>query len=389
MRQAVRSKKSVMEVTRIFITHCHGDHILGLPSLLMQVGTYSMGDASHPAASQPVHIYGPPGLHHYLCTVLRVTEASMSREVVVHEMMLSQADAQRVDSLGASLRWRRPWRAYNHEGLSEQQSQSSSRRDFPNISKVQVFSSEQEGLWDLVDFAEGVKVQAGLILHRIPCFGFVITEAETSGRLQIDRCDELGVTDYADFVRLKSGSSVLGPDGRVILSADVCGPPIKGRKVTILGDTSNASLLTQAAKDSDVLVHECTFDMSKESNAKKSGHATPQVAVKAFRSFSAKRLVLNHIGTQYVPEGRERGERGFQSNPGSANAGTGSAMRTDSVILEQARDYMGPSSRAHVILARDFDTLKIPPGGFSADTETFLPSIPVRVNNKAPQRGRI
>lgn len=52
-RQFMRSKLSFMQVSKILLSHFHGDHFLGLPGLVM---TMSLNDRS-----TPLEIYGPVG----------------------------------------------------------------------------------------------------------------------------------------------------------------------------------------------------------------------------------------------------------------------------------------------------------------------------------------
>ena len=57
-RQMMRAKMSLHKATKIFISHLHGDHILGLPGLLQ---TMALMDRR-----RPLEIYGPKGLRRFL-----------------------------------------------------------------------------------------------------------------------------------------------------------------------------------------------------------------------------------------------------------------------------------------------------------------------------------
>ena len=383
-RQAVMSKKSLMETTKIFITHMHGDHILGLPSLLLQVGTYFMIGKQHEGDVHPIHIYGPPGLHHFLCTVLRMTETMMERRTVVHELMLRKEDVAR---MGDACMWKRNFREYNHEGFHASTAASSNSNNsnswFPSVIRKPIYS-DANGLWNLLDpdggegnsaggpSDAGVTVQAGLISHKVPCFGFVVKEGDISGRLLPEECDKRGV-GLEDLRQLKAGHSVVTTGGQVVNHADVCGPSVPGRKVTVLGDTDDPSLLTTAAQNCDVLVHECSFDDHKRHNALRSGHSTPSMAISVARSFGAKRVILNHIGSQYLPmntwqaSGASGSGGGSAGNIGGAGAGGGLTgdEGTDHLLEEQAKEAFGLRGR-HLHVARDFDTVRVPVGGYSA-----------------------
>jgi len=60
-RQMMQAKVSFHRKMKVFITHLHGDHVLGLPGLLQ---TMALMDRK-----EPVQIYGPPGLTDFLvCT---------------------------------------------------------------------------------------------------------------------------------------------------------------------------------------------------------------------------------------------------------------------------------------------------------------------------------
>lgn len=52
-RQLIRTKTSYMKVRRIFVTHLHGDHLLGLPGLIQTL--------SFSGRSEPLKIYAPQG----------------------------------------------------------------------------------------------------------------------------------------------------------------------------------------------------------------------------------------------------------------------------------------------------------------------------------------
>ena len=54
-RQMLHTKVSPMKISKIFITHYHGDHILGLPGLLQSLGLHGR--------EEKLTIYGPKGLN--------------------------------------------------------------------------------------------------------------------------------------------------------------------------------------------------------------------------------------------------------------------------------------------------------------------------------------
>lgn len=74
--QILRSDLRVSQITRIFITHMHGDHIYGLMGLLA-----SCGLAGNPSR---IDIYGPPKLEDYLKASGRYSQTHFSYPVKVH-----------------------------------------------------------------------------------------------------------------------------------------------------------------------------------------------------------------------------------------------------------------------------------------------------------------
>ena len=69
------------KITKIFLTHCHGDHSFGLPGLLCLMGT----DRDHD--SPPVEIYGPEGLRMWLRVAIRYSVSRVVPPYRVHELM--------------------------------------------------------------------------------------------------------------------------------------------------------------------------------------------------------------------------------------------------------------------------------------------------------------
>lgn len=74
--QILRSDVKISQITRIFVTHMHGDHIYGLMGLLA-----SCGLAGNPSR---IDIYGPPKLDEYLRAAGRYSQTHFSYPVKVH-----------------------------------------------------------------------------------------------------------------------------------------------------------------------------------------------------------------------------------------------------------------------------------------------------------------
>ena len=51
------------------------------------------------------------------------------------------------------------------------------------------------------------------------------------------------------------------------------------------------------------MIHESTTDDARRHDAAKRGHSTPYVAAQMALRCNARRLILNHIGSQFLPMG--------------------------------------------------------------------------------------
>lgn len=74
--QLLHSELKISQITRIFVTHLHGDHIFGLMGLL---ATYGL--AGNPTR---IDLYGPPGLNDYIKACQRYSFTHFSYPLKVH-----------------------------------------------------------------------------------------------------------------------------------------------------------------------------------------------------------------------------------------------------------------------------------------------------------------
>ncbi|WP_225446601.1 ribonuclease Z [Paenibacillus rhizovicinus] len=145
-------------------------------------------------------------------------------------------------------------------------------------------------------------VEAAELQHRLPSFGFRITERPLSGQLNLKRLAELGVPAGPLFGKLKRGEDVTLACGTTVTASDVVGKPHPGRVVTILGDTRPCENAVRLACNADLLVHEATFAGGLEEKAAAYGHSTFTQAAEIARDAGAKRLVVTHFSSRYDDE---------------------------------------------------------------------------------------
>lgn len=177
----------------------------------------------------------------------------------------------------------------------------------------------------------GVSVGAAPIAHRIDCVGYILVEANRREKFDMSKLTPI-IREHADEIKkmgFKAPQAILSKleqDRKPITFSTgvTLDPPklsIQGRKVMILGDTSDPTpMLALISKDPDqkidLLVHESTgtsvvdlhpsiisaSDTNEANVAQKMrdrGHSTSFMAGQFARQINAKRMVMNHVGGKF------------------------------------------------------------------------------------------
>lgn len=135
--------------------------------------------------------------------------------------------------------------------------------------------------------------------HGIPSYGYRIVEKNRSGTLLVEKLQEAGVPPGPLYRKIKNGEDVELSDGRILCSRDFRGEDIKGRIVTILGDTRFCKAAKELAEEADFLIHEATFAKEEETLAYEYYHSTTHQAAKTAGQAHVVQLCLTHISSRY------------------------------------------------------------------------------------------
>ncbi len=76
--QLQRARFSLQRITEIFISHLHGDHVLGLPGLLSSMVLLRR--------EKSLAIYGPPGIKAFVESTLELTHVQPEYEITIQEI---------------------------------------------------------------------------------------------------------------------------------------------------------------------------------------------------------------------------------------------------------------------------------------------------------------
>ena len=143
------------------------------------------------------------------------------------------------------------------------------------------------------------RVEAKLLEHRVPCFGYRIIEKDLPASLDFEKLKKDNIEIGTYYADLKQGKTVTLNDGRIINGKDYQGSIKKGKKLAILGDTIPCQASIDLAKDVDVLIHEATQEQVLEEKALERGHSTTVHAASIAKEAHAHRLIITHISPRY------------------------------------------------------------------------------------------
>ncbi len=240
-RQLRKARLNPNKITKILITHWHGDHVLGLPGLLQ---TLAFSDYN-----KTLNIYGPRGTEEFMKVILRTFAFQGKYRINVEEV-----------------------------GHSRVQSDSSKSQV-----KGKFFENEEFYL------------EAEKMTHGTPCnaYSFVIR-----GKLRIDK-KKLEKTKLKGAIirKLKEGKNVTY-NGKKYLAKNLTYEE-QGKKVSFVFDTSFNKNIVPFVKNSDLLVCESTFGVELEEQAERYKHLNVKKTAEIAKKSKSKKLVLTHISQRY------------------------------------------------------------------------------------------
>lgn len=162
---------------------------------------------------------------------------------------------------------------------------------------LNIIELEQDGL---VFEDNKFRVEAKLLAHRVPCFGYRIIEKDLPASLDIDKLKKDNIHIGSFYRDLKEGRTVTLEDGRIIHGKDYLETIRKGKKIAILGDTIPCQASIDLAQDVDLLIHEATQEQALEEKALERGHSTTVHAATIAKQAHARRLIITHISPRYT-----------------------------------------------------------------------------------------
>ncbi|MCF2906827.1 ribonuclease Z [Pseudoalteromonas sp. DL2-H2.2] len=139
--------------------------------------------------------------------------------------------------------------------------------------------------------------------HRVPSFGFKITEALIPRKLRIKQLQNEGIATGPHYNLLQKGQDVIYQGQR--LAADTYAfPSWRPRSVIVCGDNEKPSLLSSYCDDIDMLVHEATFthpDLMRVGTH--TGHSDAKRVAQFAQQYQIPALILTHFSVRYHGEG--------------------------------------------------------------------------------------
>jgi ribonuclease Z len=252
-RQLLLAGLASSAITRICITHFHGDHCLGLPGVLQRL---SLDQVAH-----PVGVWYPAAGQEFFDRLRRCALYNDTVDVRAHPV---------------------------HE------------QDLRQGRQVKPLSVVDPG-------PEPFTLVAARLDHRTETIGWRVVEPD-GRRMLPERLEAAGIAG-PDVGRLQREGSVTSPDGRVVTLEEMS-EPRPGQVFAFVMDTRLCDAAFALADGADLVVCESTFLARDADLAADYGHLTAAQAARVAAEAGARRLVLTHFSQRYPDDAEFAAEAG-------------------------------------------------------------------------------
>ena len=233
--QLRKYKLRFSKISRVFISHLHGDHFFGLIGLISTLGLLSR--------EKDLHIYGPKGIQEIIRLQLKLSKSWTSFQLFFHELESKESEL--------------------------------------------IFEDEK------------VEVYTIPLKHRVYTNGYLFKEKIGERKLNIDAVREYKEIEICDYQNLKNGKDFKKENGEFVSNKLLTFNPTKPLSYAFCSDTMYKPDITSIIKDVDLLYHESTFLNDKENLCETTKHSTAEQAAKIAKQANAKKLILGHYSSRY------------------------------------------------------------------------------------------
>ncbi|MFK5890794.1 MAG: ribonuclease Z [Flavobacteriaceae bacterium] len=236
--QLRKFKIKFSKISRIFISHLHGDHFYGLIGLISTFSLYKR--------PTDLHIYGPKGIKEITKLQLKLGKSFLSYELIFHELTSKKSEL--------------------------------------------IFENDK------------VSVTTIPLNHRVYTNGFLFKEKRGERKLDMRAVSKIEDIKICDYQNLKNAKDFKCDDGTIIKNKDLTFNPLPPKSYAFCSDTSYKPDIVPIINNVDLLYHESTFLEDKSVLAKKTMHSTAKEAAKIACDAKVSQLILGHFSSRYADE---------------------------------------------------------------------------------------
>ena len=233
--QLLKHKVKFARIDAIFISHLHGDHILGVPGLLTSFSMYER--------NFPLKLHAPAGLKKVIEVLFSQTQSYLTYE-------------------------------------------------------LEFIPLEDFKPGDCVYEKPTFSVELLPLDHRIFCRGFRFIETKKKRKFDFYKAKSLDIPNRY-FSLLKQGNLITLPDGRQIHPDQVLMDPEQPLSFAYCSDTRYSEELIEHIRDTRLLYHEATFMHDMKDRAAATAHTTAFEAGKIASMAGVNKLLLGHFSARY------------------------------------------------------------------------------------------